>query len=63
MDVHGWLYCVEQLLEFYGASLDQKVRMTALYLEEKPLPWYRWVVREFGRSLEWHEFERGLIEM
>lgn len=36
-DVHGWLYQVEQLLDFYGIRFDQKVRMAVLYLEEKPL--------------------------
>lgn len=54
---------MEQLLEFYGVSLDQKVRMAALYLEKKPLQWYRWSVSEKGGPLDWHEFERGLISL
>lgn len=63
IDVHGWLYRVEQLLEFFTMSLDQKVRMAALYLKGKPLRWYLWSVRLKGGPLEWHEFEKGFIEM
>lgn len=53
---------MEQLLDFHGASFNQKVRTTALYLEKKPFQWYRWSVWSKGGPLEWHEFERGLLE-
>lgn len=62
-DVHGWLYRVEQLLEFYNTGLEQRVRMATLYLDEKPLQCYRWSVTVKGGPLEWEEFVRELISM
>lgn len=60
-DVHGWLYRVEHLLDYYNAAADQQVRMAALHLDEKPLRWYRWLVRM--RPLVWEEFVRDLVSM
>lgn len=62
-DIHGWLYRVEQLLEFYNTSPDKRVRMASLFLDEKPLQWYRWSVTEKGGPLEWDEFVQGLVSM
>lgn len=62
-DIHGWLYRVEQLLEFDNTSADQRVRMAALYLDEKPLQWYRWTMTNKGGPIDWEEFVRGLISI
>lgn len=37
--------------------------MVALYLDEKPLQWYKWTVKSKGSPLEREEFEKGLISL
>lgn len=44
-DVEGWIYTMEQMLEFYNIALDQRVRVAAMHLKGSPLQWYRWLVR------------------
>lgn len=61
--MQGWMYRVEQLLEYYQIIGKQRVKITALHLEEAPLQWYKLTVRTKGKSLSWLEFEKGLISM
>lgn len=61
--MQGWVYRVEQLLDYFNIGVERQVRMTALYLVEGPLAWYRWVIRSIGRPISWWEFINGLDAM
>lgn len=35
---------MEQMLDYYNISPDQRVRIAAMHLHGSPLQWYRWLV-------------------
>lgn len=43
--VEGWLYTMEQVLDYYQIAREQRVRMAAMHLRGSSLQWYRWLLR------------------
>lgn len=63
VDIEGWLYTMEQVLDFYQIEREQRVRMAAMHLHGSSLQWYRWLMRT-GRGVPpWAELEKKLLNL
>lgn len=63
MDVEGWLYTMEQVLNYYQIAKEQRVRMATMHLRGSSLQRYRWLMRTNKGVPPWKKFERKLLNL
>lgn len=56
-DDQGWLYRMEQLLDYFNITGDQRVKIAVIFLEEGSSDWYKWKPQSKGEFLSWDKFE------
>lgn len=54
---------MEQMLDYFNISPDQRVKIAAMHLEGAPLRWFRWLNCTKRTPLFWLEFEKGIVTL
>lgn len=58
--MEGWLYRMEQMLNYYNIAPEQRVRVVAMHLQGSLLQWYLWLVKKNRGVPPWAMFERKI---
>ena len=41
-DPRGWIFKIQQYIDFHSATEEQRLQIAPLYFDGKALSWYRW---------------------